>query len=498
MKERVCAWNGDIERSIKNRKDYNLYINECYWILDIDDNFEFYFNPTHFLGKIDKKDLPKKVFERIKNECICFNHDKLSVREKTDLKHSYVDMVSLDKEMNVGNWFYAQGYNYVTYKGKFIRSIDPYGGQEECNFYDIKSDIVQDMLRMKASTKSHFYVKSVFDLHCFRGISTTDIIIKPLGDFAWSSGSWKFLYESLSKDLKSYPNDDRLGSEMRFMRKDVYMHTLFVVQKGYYFSEDDCKIDLPDDKNMIENTKFYSGKINSKSKSNLYETEITVENLDSLIAAKNLLDEGYNPVVLNMANRQKPGGGVYSGAGAQEENLFRRTNLFRSLYQFSDLAKMYNIPMSTNSYPMDRNFGGIYSPDVTVFRGLEKDGYPLLKDFYKVSIISVAAMNRPQIDSEGNVAEYLVEGIKNKIRTILRIAEEHAHDSLVLGAFGCGAFKNPPTHIAKLFHEIIDSEFKGKFKKICFAILEDHNSVRKDSKEGNFLPFYNEFCEKKI
>lgn len=56
------------------------------------------------------------------------------------------------------------------------------------------------------------------------------------------------------------------------------------------------------------------------------------------------------------------------GAGAQEESLFRRTNLFRSLYQFTEYFvnhvwyKNYITPVSTGEhYPLDRNFGGIYT-----------------------------------------------------------------------------------------------------------------------------------------
>ena len=63
-------------------------------------------------------------------------------------------------------------------------------------------------------------------------------------------------------------------------------------------------------------------------------------------------------------------------------------------------------------------------------------------------------------------------------------------DSIVLGAFGCGAFHNPPKHIARLFHEVInEKEFKDKYKLIAFAILEDHNSPR----GGNLQPFIEEF-----
>ncbi len=144
-------------------------------------------------------------------------------------------------------------------------------------------------------------------------------------------------------------------------------------------------------------------------------------------------------------------------------------------------------------YPMDRNYGGAYSPDVTVFRGEEQQGYPLLENPYQVGVISVAAMNCPELDQQGAIASHLVEGVKNKIRTILNIGVTHGHDSLVLGALGCGAFRNPPAHIAKLFHEVIEQEYPGHFSKICFAIMEDHNSQRKHNPEGNYLPFFNEF-----
>lgn len=84
--------------------------------------------------------------------------------------------------------------------------------------------------------------------------------------------------------------------------------------------------------------------------------------------------------------------------------------------------------------------------------------------------------------------------IKNKIRTILRIGLQNGHDSLVLGALGCGAFCNPPQHIALLFHETLNEhEFANKYKHISFAILEDPNSFQEHNKEGNVWYFEHQF-----
>lgn len=105
------------------------------------------------------------------------------------------------------------------------------------------------------------------------------------------------------------------------------------------------------------------------------------------------------------------------------------------------------------------------------------------------------AVNRPELDGEGMIVPYLAEATKNKMRTLFRIALVHGNDSLVLGAFGCGAFRNPPEHIAQIFHQVLEEdEFKDRFKKIFFAILDDHNTGHKHNPDGNYLPFVKEFA----
>ena len=146
-----------------------------------------------------------------------------------------------------------------------------------------------------------------------------------------------------------------------------------------------------------------------------------------------MLDEGLNPAVLNMASAYRPGGGVLNGARAQEECIFRRSNLFMSLYRYDrqvyDLViepnrddftdDLYDLSFIQQGYPMDENFGGIYSDDVTVF----KDGnYEWLHNPYQTAFISVAAMNinralrqGEQILVDGRLSERAVAITKNKI-----------------------------------------------------------------------------------
>ncbi len=286
--------------------------------------------------------------------------------------------------------------------------------------------------------------------------------------------------------------------DWRALRAAVFKHTVYIVNKQEYITDTLDLIRIIPDPEMMKGSFLYKSPKHLKEASGRQKVKVTVMNADCLEAAKLLKSAGLNPAVLNMANRHRPGGGVYGGAGAQEENLFRRSNLFLSLYQFSDLADKYGIARNqSNSYPLDRNTGGVYSPHVTVFRGTEHQGYCLLKYPYETAVISVPAINRPdhfKVDGEYRLSRSMQESTKEKIRTILRIAGLHNHDSLVLSAFGCGAFRNPPGHMAELFHQIFDKdEFKYSFKTIVFTIISDHNTGKEHNPEGNLLPFLREF-----
>lgn len=281
--------------------------------------------------------------------------------------------------------------------------------------------------------------------------------------------------------------------EMRRHLAEIFRETVRVVNEGGYVCQDGERVILGDDRVMRENTCFYSKPFSVEDVLCLdVPTEISVINKDSIEAGLALKHAGLNPVVLNFASRRNAGGGVINGSRAQEETLFRRTNLFRSLYQFMPYAEDFKVPRHRLQYPMDFNFGGIYTPDATVIRGCD---YAFLSHPEQISFVSVAAMNRPRLIGN-RIAPEMIGGTMNKMRTILRIGLRHGHDAIVLGAFGCGAFVNPPRHIAELFREVIsEDEFRNKYWKIVFAILEDHNSNERVNPNGNLLPFMEVFSK---
>lgn len=188
---------------------------------------------------------------------------------------------------------------------------------------------------------------------------------------------------------------------------DVYQQTIDIVLEGHYTSENGEEVKLPDNTKMLKGSRFYTKPLDASNIPTLAEgsTKIIVKNADSIHCGHQLQQEGYNPVVLNLASRRNPGGGVKNGSRAQEESLFRSTNLFLSMYRYAEYAEDYGLEKSKFQYPMPVRFGGIYVPDAIVFRAGAKDDFALLDTPYYMSFVAVAAINHPDLDRDGNICE---------------------------------------------------------------------------------------------
>ena len=164
------------------------------------------------------------------------------------------------------------------------------------------------------------------------------------------------------------------------------------------------------------------------------------------------------------------------------------------MYQYGD-PKYKNVrdsgvPLKEIGYPHDINYGGIYSPDVTFFRNNISKFYTLRDKSFKCDVITVAALcfngksHYAGIDELSYQAEdggFTPEGqqiMLNKIRTIFRMGVEHGKDSLILGAFGCGAYALPSSAVAPLFRVVMEEpEFKNKFKLLVFYNWQENSCI---------------------
>ncbi len=191
--------------------------------------------------------------------------------------------------------------------------------------------------------------------------------------------------------------------------------------------------------------------------------------------------------VLNFAHPEHPGGGVFDGAQTQEECLCRSSNLYLCLSDAKNLNDFYTYHRNLNSPIYTDRL--IYTKDITVFK--TDDELPHMmdkKDFFYVDVITCGA---PCIANINIDTKELKQIFKKRIKNIFEVAIENNVDILVLGAFGCGAFRNPPRIVAKAFKETIEENlYNTEFKQIVFAIKP---TTDKASDCPNYTAFHKEF-----
>lgn len=205
------------------------------------------------------------------------------------------------------------------------------------------------------------------------------------------------------------------------------------------------------------------------------QTQVTVTNHRTFEAA-GLIHERYPDKrigVLNFASATNPGGGVVWGSSAQEESLCRCSTLYPALNQKNLLVNYYNFHRRRqDSLYTDRC---IYTPDVKVIKS--DTDYPERLDstkFFNVDVITCAAPNLRHADP---ISDAELERLHLKRgRRILDVAVENKIDCLVLGAFGCGAFRNDPQIVARVYAKLME-EFKGAFDLVEFAVFYWGNEI---------------------
>lgn len=213
---------------------------------------------------------------------------------------------------------------------------------------------------------------------------------------------------------------------------------------------------------------FVSAKLHALS-----NTEIRIEEGTSFAVAKRFAGNS-RVAVLNFANPHYPGGGVASGAMAQEECLCRSSNLYPCLNREPVLTDFYRYHREKTDYFFSDRL--IYTRDVTVFKDDSLlPQYLPREEWFRVDVITCAAPFLAQRKYTNRAA--LKQTFKSRIRNILETAIDNGAEVLVLGAFGCGAFKNPPEVVAAAFREVLqEGRYHSAFQKVVFAIKRTVNA----------------------
>jgi uncharacterized protein (TIGR02452 family) len=269
----------------------------------------------------------------------------------------------------------------------------------------------------------------------------------------------------------------------RNIRAEKAQETLQIIEQGYYAINDRI-IDL---KNNIVHSNasatLYAPDafenvfetVNRKLKALQYNTTITLKNTTVLQAAQQLHATTGQIGCLNFASAKNPGGGFLGGAMAQEESLALSSTLYPTLMKHFEMYE-YNRGRSTFLYSDYM----IYSPDVMVFRD---DEGALLADPYPISFITSPAVNIGAMKNNRPEELELSEVVMiQRMDKVLGLFLQQGIKHLLLGAWGCGVFRNEPENIATYFSTYLlnDGKYARAFESITFAVFDrskDRNNI---------------------
>ena len=238
----------------------------------------------------------------------------------------------------------------------------------------------------------------------------------------------------------------------------------------------------------IDQQKFISEKdvVGSAPKSEGKKAKVVVSGKRSLEAAEHYAKQGKRVCVLNFASATNPGGGVVNGSSAQEECICRCTTLYPCLNTDAMWQSFYALHRKLGNTLYNNDC--IYTPNVCVFKSDTSFPEPLpQEEWWSVNILTCAAPNLRERPSNamnpcaGNKAAKITPAELEKLLTsridrIFEIAADNENDVLISGAFGCGAFRNPPEIVAKVFYEVMQ-KYLNQFETIEYAVYHTEREI---------------------
>ncbi|WP_329084264.1 MULTISPECIES: TIGR02452 family protein [unclassified Streptosporangium] len=244
-----------------------------------------------------------------------------------------------------------------------------------------------------------------------------------------------------------------------------------IIAEGEYLTDDDTVVVVgPALKAALSGTVSHpaDGRVDVPHPSAGYRTSFQVTAEGSLQAARRLHLAGAGRIaVLNFASARNPGGGYLGGAKAQEEDLCRNALLYPCLLRAPDYYAAHRAsPDLLYSHRV------IWSPDVPVHRG---DDGRLLSEPYPVSFLTSPAPNAGEaLRRDPGVRDRIRHVLHQRAERVLTVAAHHGARRLVLGAWGCGVFRNDPREVAEAFHTHLTTggAFAAVFERVVFAVWD--------------------------
>lgn len=194
--------------------------------------------------------------------------------------------------------------------------------------------------------------------------------------------------------------------------------------------------------------------------------EVTGETTQ-LAAQRLVVEEGEEHVcVLNFASARNPGGGFLGGARAQEEDVCRCSALYPCLLEqptYYDTNRAHPNSIYTDHL--------IYTPDVPFFKA--KGRGELLEAPFLASVLTAPAPNTGAVlRRDPDAGPAIRDAFERRSHYVLAAMAHEGHRVIVLGAWGCGAFRGDPVLVADVFARLLDGPFAGTFERVVFPVLD--------------------------
>lgn len=303
-----------------------------------------------------------------------------------------------------------------------------------------------------------------------------DIIFTVLDDHIMAMG--QAILDSMNGGIVSETETKVSG-----YKKSTHEERIAVFQDTMTWIETDADLSAAVAKSKKATTVYYEDDYPQFDGKKTVDTVVTVSGDRSYQAAMRLAKEMPDSkiAVMNFANAYHAGGGVTKGSSAQEECLCRTSTLYPLLYRkfLRDTYYQHNNDHRSQCSNAKATDALVYTEGVVICKTDEEFPKRMPKeDWVNVDVITIAA---PDLRTTTNIhaplvgngtymndAELFGYHIKRAIH-MLTVAAAKGADTLVLGAFGCGAFENNPEVVARAY-KVALQEFPKVFKRIDFAI----------------------------
>ncbi len=257
---------------------------------------------------------------------------------------------------------------------------------------------------------------------------------------------------------------------MKQRLRTLAKETVAIVNRGQYTARSGHLIDISEDvRNAVAATRLYLPEEPLPAPAIRIEPTVEVTNETTLAAAQRLTrDDADDVAALVFASAKNPGGGFLNGARAQEESIARSSALYTCQRAARDFYAFHR-----SQHDLRYSDRVIYSPAVPVFRD---DRGELLETPYRVAFLTAAAPNLGAImRNQPEYADSVPVVLRARAIRVLQVAAHHGHRRLVLGAWGCGVFRNDPVGVADAFADALAAV--PAFRHVTFAVLDTHSAV---------------------